>query len=406
MAPTFADIRSQFARLQAQLEQLEAKEKADKAKQSSKSHTVASAPETAKTTQERAGSDTAWKVHVPRKSKVAKAKCDDNAVEKKPAGIRDSLLPEGWSVPVVESCAGMNVSSAGVCLATMEDARALRKEMSHASVTLVVVTSGELTAESVAVEVQVRDKDGLLQVRRRFLTQIGAGLVKAEFQPQVKGVGPKNRTNVVALCLWERWCTKEQRKKASASPLVVFKHWLRDTVQVGVVDVFLASNVEARDGSLSIRVFVRASTDVVEMLANRSGAEGCFAKVLVAEGQDLCIIVWLWGEELSLAAASRQAERIKCSVGVVSTGSGACCGFRCRGVRFARCRCAARFVGRSVRVCGGTCLLGPKFYKGSVGRVWLGGHANSPNKAWFRFVLCRAFCQRHRARHNMFAEQR
>ena len=102
---------------------------------------------------------------------------------------KDKLVPGGWSVAVKSCVSELIISEPGVCLASVSDAKTVMSEL-KGSHPLAILVPTNVNGAGQEIHALVEDPTGRWQSRRRFLFQVGTGLVtymdgtaKKQFKP-------------------------------------------------------------------------------------------------------------------------------------------------------------------------------------------------------------------------------
>ena len=141
-------------------------------------------PETVRTKKGRQESQTIEQSHLPEAgwSPVKRVTASVSAV-------KDKLVSDGWSVPVVDSIANLNISEPSVCLVSSAEARKAVKEVKGVQA-LAILAPVNIDNRGQELHVLMEDASGRVVVRRRFLLQLGDGEVtymdgkpKKQFKP-------------------------------------------------------------------------------------------------------------------------------------------------------------------------------------------------------------------------------
>ena len=90
--------------------------------------------------------------------------------------VKDKLLSDRWSVPIVGCIAELKVGEPGVCLVSSSEARKAIQELKsdHA---LAILSPSNIDNRGEELHVLMEDASGRVVVRRRFLLQLSAGTV-------------------------------------------------------------------------------------------------------------------------------------------------------------------------------------------------------------------------------------
>ena len=236
---------------------------------------------------------------------------------------KKDVLEDGWfSVAVVPSVAQLTGQGGGVCLATMAEAAAAKKELEHCTAAVALLTPRPLDGEGVLLHVPVKDSDGKPRVRERFLVQVGQGN-----EVTFKAGKPKKEeqdgggTVRLVLFLSARLSAEDAWRATLASPAVGAKRWLHGRTGVRALDAF-APRLSGPPEDRWIRVLARVpEKDGAKILA-ASGQDGVFTREFFTADEDRSRFAVVWLPDSSLEAALRQAARVEGSCGVVANSRG------------------------------------------------------------------------------------
>ena len=187
--------------------------------------------------------ETAW-----QEVKHKKQKSD---VKEKAAKSPVSLVPADWSVPALQSIVFLRSGEPGVCQASTAAGKQALKDLTS-SAPLALVPPGRLCEASKELCVKATDSEGKVQVRQRFLTQIGTGEVVHKGKQQA-GVA-QTKTSVIpdtvrmVLTADSSHMTSQNWQTFNAKPQKTSRSWL---LQGGgaseVVDVFPPTRVVGKE---------------------------------------------------------------------------------------------------------------------------------------------------------------
>jgi hypothetical protein len=158
-----------------------------------------------------------WKP-VKTKANKEKIKVETGPTSSTAARDKDVLVAAGWSKAVLSSLEAVRPTSEGVYLATTSEAKQLVAEVRSqgALAVLSLVEVGDV-GKGTWLSVLVTDKNGLQQVRRRWLTQLGTSPV--EYMPDApKAAAVQVDTQQLVLTLSESECPPEIWKAAKSAP--------------------------------------------------------------------------------------------------------------------------------------------------------------------------------------------
>ena len=228
----------------------------------------------------------------------------------------DVLLQEGISVPVKASFADMSANDTGICLcSTSEAKRALA--MMWSDKPAAVLSPKNIEGRGVEKDVLVKDKDGRIQGRRRFVFQLGYGAVGfARVAPQ-RNVS----TDSVRMVINMHEDGAASWKAVMKDPTSATRQWFNKHVKTGLLETRSPTRTPGVPG-LQVLVYVAQASST--KLLKASGADNVFtrefyendadrAKFRVVPCQDGC----------SLKTAAEQASHMgDDAFGVVRTRRG------------------------------------------------------------------------------------
>ena len=241
-------------------------------------------------------------------------------------GPSDSLEAEGWSVPVVHvlSMEDLKVSTCGVALVGMTVGKravldGFRVEKSLGLLLPVPVPGKE--GEGVLMSVLVKDKDSKLQVRQRYLYQLGPEDVRLTSQaPKVDITQDAAKAIIVIKKQFvsnDVWQAVQSRARPAA------RAWLQNRVGVSVLDIHAPTRWETRPDSIQMVVCVNSVQDQQKVLC-ASGLDGVWTRLFLEAPSDrerFKTVPLPFG--LSLQQAREKGSFLgEMSVGVVTCGKG------------------------------------------------------------------------------------
>ena len=235
------------------------------------------------------------------------------------ADVKDTLLPNGWSVPIRAGISDLTVSGAGVCLVSSAEARKAILELKSEKA-LAILAPANINNVGEELHVMVEGAGGRWQVRRRFLFQLGAIPVtymedkpKREFKPDSVKVVLSISKSCTDADTWSHACK-------NATELT--KQWLRQRAKVEFLDVRPPTRQAGVEDVLQIVVFVPASGFTI--LLRASGKDGVITRPFFESDADKnmyrCVPL---DTGISVQAALRQADFLgDQAFGVIATSRG------------------------------------------------------------------------------------
>jgi hypothetical protein len=254
--------------------------------------------------------------------KKEKKKPDEKEVPAGTVAKKDTLLAEGWSVPVVGSVAELGVSTAGVALATFKEAEEAVVELAQATQPVAILAPKPVNGNGVQVQVPVQDKAGKLQLRMRYLVQCGVAERSVAFKLQGGAQADVAGDTVrVVLLMCQDVTDTELWKAALLSPQDVTRRWLE---AAGFQHLGVRSPERFEKGGASwLQLIARISLTDFSKALQISGKNGVFTRAFFTSDEDReahKMVRLPVGTDR--AGAQRQAERVSPhALGVVFNGS-------------------------------------------------------------------------------------
>jgi len=208
---------------------------------------------------------------------------------KEPAkGPSDILQSEGWSVPVVSVhvLEDVTTSTCGVALVTMATGKHLVSHGVRVDVSLGLLLPAPVPGkedDGVLISVVVQDKLGKLQVRQRYLYQLGPEpVVLNNAAPRVEIVNDTAKALlIVDQChvTAEIWQAVQTRAKSAARP------WMKNRVGVSVLDVHPPTRLKDHPGTVQMVVQLGSVQDQQKLLA-AAGLDGIWSRMFLTGPSD------------------------------------------------------------------------------------------------------------------------
>ena len=217
------------------------------------------------------------------------------------APVKDKLVNDGWSVPIVTSIADLNIAEPVVCLVSSAEARKAVKELTgvHA---LAILSSANTDNRGQELHVLMEDISGRVIVRRRFLLQLGIGAVTYMDGKPKKQFKPDSTKVVISFA--KIHTESEAWTYASKHPREAVKKWLELRSKIAFMDVSQPTRPAGSTDSLQAIVFMPANSLVPALRA--SGLDGVFVRPFIENDQDrLLYRAAPFALDISLAAAVR-----------------------------------------------------------------------------------------------------
>ena len=223
----------------------------------------------------------------------------------------DILDPPGWNVPVLESKEGLSVESTGVILLSTAEA----KELMHlrAEKPLALLTPSPVEENVTSIPVLVKDKNGKVASRRRFLHQLGKNLVTYSCNAPTRNI--PNDTVKIVFCLKQGISSEEVWKLAATDPKRTIANWLQTVVNTRCIDMSRPS----AQGSM-MKIIARIPKDKRLDCLKQSGQGGIFVNAfLESEADKLEFSIIPLDQHLGLSEALSTAKFHPECIGVVTT---------------------------------------------------------------------------------------
>ena len=273
-----------------------------------------------------------WKIMKPKEKKTPEPAAESVAPSV-PRGAKtaqsaaslaaDTLLPEGFSceghaVKVLQSVAEIKVDVASVCLATRQEALKAELEI-NAQVPIALLIPSSLGEGCQLLHVAVKDHVGRVQVRRRFLFQLGKKPIRyMEDAPQGGKVNVETEKIVLGVMKKISPCWDA----ALQNPKRIFGNWLRDVV--GISSVVEIQRPNLIGDKLQAVVVLRKGERDLCLRASGKG-DGVFSRVFVEKDVEQAAAEFRTapvpiGQDL--ASALRTAESLQQHWGIVPYGKG------------------------------------------------------------------------------------
>lgn len=187
----------------------------------------------------------------------------------------DILQPEGFNAAVCSGVAELSAKESKVCLATKQETERALKEIIP-SVPVAVLSTARVKEEAEEVQVYVKNKEGLLVARKRFMHQLGPRPVI--YAPPGQKGGQVTDTSVrMCLGFTQKQSGTKVWQEATARPKHKVAQWLRETAEVKeILDIFPPSMLDGERKCVSTVVVIRKE-DRAKVL-KKSGEQGCFSR--------------------------------------------------------------------------------------------------------------------------------
>ena len=228
---------------------------------------------------------------------VSKAKKPKAEKQEEPK-VSDELLQEGISVPVKASFAEMSTNDSGICLcSTSEAKRALAMMWSDKPAAVLSPTNVE--GRGVERDVLVKDKDGRIQRRPRFVFQLGYGAV------EFARVAPKKNVSAdsVRMVLNMHEDSPESWKLVLKDPILAAKRWFEKHVKTGLLETRPPTRTPGTAG-LQVLVYVAQASSAA--LLRASGADHVYTREFYESDADRAKFRIVPCQENSSAKAARE----------------------------------------------------------------------------------------------------
>ena len=232
---------------------------------------------------------------------------------------KEKLTESGWSVPVRHSVTELSASQPGVCLASTAEAKRIVNELKGEH-PLAILVPQDIGGKSEEVHVLVEDSAGRMQSRRRFLVQIGVGVVTyMDGKPKKSIVSDSVK---VVLTLTKEHSDAETWEYALKNAQELTKKWLKLRAKVDFLDVRPPTRRAGATDCLQVLVMLQASAWV--QILRASGTDGIFVRPFIETDHDRSLYKAVpMPLDTSLAASIRQAQFLgERAFGIVPYGSG------------------------------------------------------------------------------------
>ena len=195
------------------------------------------------------------------------------AAEECPKACSDTLIPGGWNVPVWSEVDALTTESHGVGLASKGQTRSLLSNL-KGSKQLAVLSPVNIDGAGKEMSVPVKDKDNRMQVRRRFLFQLGEGTV--EYTSDAPRPKVEKDTGMLVLTLSKDFSSKEVWKTASSAPQNAVREWLRGRLDAEVLEVRRPTRMVGDTERLQLVAAISKSQ--IDAGLRKSGTDGVFVR--------------------------------------------------------------------------------------------------------------------------------
>ncbi len=190
----------------------------------------------------------------------------------------DTLLQEGISVPVKASFAEMSTNDSGICLCSAAEAkRAL--DMMWSDKPAAVLSPVNIEGRGIEKDILVRDKEGRVRRRPRYVFQLGAGAV------EFNRIAPQARVQAdsVRMIVNMHEDSTEDWKSVMKDPVAKMRGWLRERAKANVLETRPPTRLPGEPG-LQALVYVSLATAPAVLRA--SGAAGVFTRDFYESDED------------------------------------------------------------------------------------------------------------------------
>ena len=239
----------------------------------------------------------------------------------RPGELAEKLIQDGWSVPVRETAEGQKADQAGVFLAPTALVTKIASELTNVKVPLAALTPQRVGPTSTEMIVPVRDSEGVIRRRRRFITQLGNHATPVVFDVPGGATVPASKTRVIVVETCPLWTCTENWTAAAKLPIQAAKRWLQHRAKVKVQDVFNPTKRISKWGTETLQVLARVTGADAVTARDAAGLDGVICRLIMTEEEKAASrIVWL--ANLELEGALRQKERIAYAQGLVANERG------------------------------------------------------------------------------------
>ncbi len=193
-------------------------------------------------------------------AKTKKAK----RMEKKPdePWTGDVLVQDGISVPVRASFAEMSINDSGICLCSTSEAKRARAMM-WSDKPAAVLSPTNIDGQGIERDVLVKDKDGRIQRRPRFVFQLGYAAV------EFPAVAPKRNVPLdsVRMVLNMQESNAASWKEVLKDPVAASRKWFTKHVKSGLLETRPPTRTPGAAG-LQVLVYVSQASSSILLRAS------------------------------------------------------------------------------------------------------------------------------------------
>ena len=179
-----------------------------------------------------------------------------------PTASADTLVADGWSVPVLPSTDPLTNTSTGIVLANMKLGRELFGVLS-AEAPLALLLPAPLAgkdSQGQLLSVLVKDKNGKMQLRSRYLYQLGsAPVVFASTAPSVQIIS--DTVNVV-MQVDKKRVSQDVWNALQSRPVPAAKYWLAQKAAVKVLDVKPPTRIQGAPNCMQVVATISCEKNV------------------------------------------------------------------------------------------------------------------------------------------------
>ena len=273
--------------------------------------------------------------------------------EKPPEAQSESLVADGWYVPVRASIDDLKLDSPGVFLGSSAAVRrALREFAGQADVALAILGPADVEEKGRLLQIQVVSADGKIQSRARYIFQLGQPAV--EYAPGAPRRAVLCDTGRIVLNLKNNYTDKTAWEFAQAKGGAAARAWLRKS---GVESLDTRPPTRPQGLTDELQVVATIPAKSVEEALKASGINGVFVRPFYDRGTQPDYRTVPLPEGTTLEGARRQTQFLgEISVGVALTTRGL--GIRVkhadfeRAARLLRPSDADHFIGEKWEVAG------------------------------------------------------
>ena len=185
----------------------------------------------------------------------------------------DVLQSDDWGVPVLKDVTEVTAQATGVCLVSALDAKTLKTNL-RASQKLAILSPIRVDGEGAEIHVLVKDKDDRLQVRRRFLIQLGDGEVTFGCSSPKREV--VRDTEKVVLTLSRQHTGEAAWMAATKTPKEAARKWMTARPNTEILDMFPPTRIAGDSDQLQV-IAVAPKSSTLAVL-KQSGVDGVFSR--------------------------------------------------------------------------------------------------------------------------------